>query len=415
MSVLENTRPGSFKGIPFNTKSSRVRRGVSRTNYLLANTSRRISKAMGGYAPDFSLTLFTHSVNGDNYESKRDALIEALDDDAPGALVHPFLGNFYVVAGVYETKENFSEVGICYFDVPFFVVDKDGENPLVEEGRKSNPALVSDLALAANRAMQDACADAFVGSTSLNKQANKSMVEGMVDDLKDTFAGIGDSIADVSEYTGKALAVAEKSAFYADNPQLLFAAMADGILGIDGLTANVFAKFVACQNLFDFDSDVGGPRINPSPTTREDAERTTSSGVSSNFLRSTSLFEAYSQSTGLELATVEDINETIELLDAQFEDMKDAMTEPQIEFGNATPDYSDTYEAMNQLRVSSLQFFEEARINAAKVQVINVKAQPASVLSYTLYGDSTRAQEIVDLNGLNDNMVLNGDILVLSK
>jgi prophage DNA circulation protein len=402
-----------------------MKRGVSRTNYLLANTDRRISKAVGGYAPDFSLELFIHDIDGDRYEQKRKEFIKALDGDEPGTLVHPFLGNFFCVAGVYEVKETFSEVGVCRFSVAFFVVDKEGANPAVTESGKATPGGIKDKALVANRALQSASADAFLATTAINKLSNAGKIRDMAGSFNDKLSVIADTVEQGIEYTDKAIAVAEKASFYTGNPLIAFADLADLVLGTDGLALDAYSKFRALQNLFEEVTEsssstriVALDRIQ----TREEAERYVSSNVSDTFLQASSLIEAFSQASTIEYKNVQEINSAMEILDAQYERIKEQMYPERAQIGDSSrgeavvePDYDDTYEAINSLRTDSIRLFEELRTTAPKVEIITVNQQPASVIAYTLYGDSTRADEIIDLNEIDDAFAVSGQILVLSK
>lgn len=426
MSVLDNTRPASFKGVPFLVSRSRTKAGINRAEYLYINTGRRVTKPLGTFPAQFTIEAFTHSIDGDEYEQKRDALRAALDDDKNGTLVHPFLGNAYVCSGLYEFEENFTEVGICRFSLAFKVCDKD-ENPITPENKRANSAQIKDLALAANRSLQAASAAAFEVSTPLNNESSKSIFESAFDSFRDVFAPLADTLEKFNEYAGKALAAQQQASFYANNPTVGFAALADGVLGVDGLTIDTLTKFRAMQRQFGFGNsgtkysvDVTSPvYINENPATNEDAERNTNALILKQFVQAAATIESFAQAGNGEYATVDEVNEAAAILKDQLDIMGDALTaKPENEiydFDLPTPDYAETYEGLKDTATATFQYLDQQRLSAPRVETITTASVPASVLAYTLYGDSTRSQEIMDLNPFTDNMDLSGEVKVLSE
>lgn len=426
MSILENTRPASFKGVPFLVRSSKTREGVNRANYLYINTGRRVSKAQGQFPPVFSLECFTHSNDGDEYEQRRDALRTILLEDSSGTLVHPFLGNANVCSGVYEFTENYTEAGICRFQITFEVCDTD-ENPITPADRQANSAQIKEIALNANRALQDASAAAFVVTSPLNNESAQSLFQEISSGMGDTFGGVADSLQKFNEYATQVNDISQQASFYANNPLIGFATLADAVLGVDGLTIDTFSKFRAMQNLFDFGNDgtkysfkdASPVRINDNPTTNEDAERNTNFDILRRFQQAAGTIEAFAQAGNIEYTTVDDIDSAAATLEAQFDYMREELTkEPDAtvyDFDVPQADYTDTYGLLNDLRLATYQYFEQQRLTASRIETITVEPIPASVLAYTLYGDSTRSTQILELNGIRDNMVLSGEIKVLSE
>ncbi len=426
MSILTGTRQGSYKSVPFLVSSVSTSEGVNRANYLYINTGRRVSKPLGEYPPDFTVKCFTHGKEFDEYKRKRDSLRRVLKETTVGPLVHPFMGNFTVCAGKYTIDEKFSEAGKCYFSIPFLVCEADGDNPVTPADREANSSGIRELSVTANRALQTASAAAYVNTTPFNQESSKSLFESVGDSLNKTMGPLADTIQKANEYAAEALDIKEQASFYANNPSVGYAKISDSIFGIDGLTEDTITKFKACKKLFgwgdtgtDYSIKNTSPfRIDPNPLTNEDAERKTNAQVLGIFMQGANTFEAFAQAGNTEYATVSEVNEVTATLTDQFNAMKDLMTEnPDAQVYNfdiVQPDYNDTYEAMKNLMSETFQFLEQQRLTAPREEIITINPTPASVLSYNRYGDSTRAEEIMALNGLTDNMVLSGDIKVLS-
>lgn len=425
--MLDNTRPASFKGVPFRVRAVETTEGQNRANYIFINTGRRASKALGPYPADFAVTAFTHGKTTDEYNRNRDALRTALSDSAPGILVHPFLGNFTCVAGKFKFNENYEELGICRFTIPFFVAEKDGDSPRAMAGIKASASSIRSKATDASRKMQRASGAAFGASSVRNKASAKSLFERTGDAVREVFGPIGESIEKISDYTGKALAYREQAAYYMANPYVGFAAMADQIFGIDGLTNDVFSKFLACQALFDFGNDddtysasqASPYRIPPDPQTEEDAERVTNSQVLTTFMQTSATIEAMAQAGNMTFETTDDLNDAVDVINNQFQNIADLLTQnPESEIYNfnvTKPDYSESYDALKSLHLETLEYLEQQRLETPRVEYIEVAQQPASVLSYTLYGTSDRADQIMALNGLRDTMAVSGLIKVIAE
>jgi prophage DNA circulation protein len=423
--ILDELRPASFRGVPFFFEAGTTTEGRSTAYYNYLNSGRRIQKDLGPFKPDFSITCFTKGL-GNAYFTNRDALRTALSNPDPGVLVHPFLGTFTVKVGKYTFSERMSRLGVCSFDIPLRVVDADSA-PVTPANRQATTSGIRGLATDASIALQAASAAVFSNSSPLNFTSSSSIISNVFDTFSDVLGPIGDTAAKITEYTGEALAVSEQASFYADNPTVLFATMADGILGVDGLTSDILAKYEAVKNLFGFGNAdentsvaVTSPiRINPDPKTNEDAERKNNAEVLSTFVQAQSLLEAYAQTGSYNFSTVNDIDRRNAELDAQFNIIANTITaSPTQEVYDFTPyvaDYSELYDNLKALRAASRDYLEQQSLNAAELETIDVAPIPASVLAYLLYDDSSRSDSIMDENGTRDNMALSGELQVLNK
>ena len=152
---------------------------------------------------------------------------------------------------------------------------------------------------------------------------------------------------------------------------------------------------------------------------RDCPERKTNAEIVATFMQAGSAIEAFAQAGNTDFNSIAEIDSYTATLQDQLQKVAVQMTEnPDAEvyaFGLPEPDYGETYEAIKDLAGATFQYFEQQRLVTPRVETIEVQPQPASVLAYTLYGDSTRADEIMTLNELTDNFVLSGEIKVLSE
>lgn len=426
--VLENTRVCSYKGVEFYCDRISSTSGRTKANYLFLNSGRRVSKDLGALPKSFRVSGYTYSQDGDEYADKRDALRSVLDSPLDGEFGHPFVSeNFWCSHSTYTWDEDFGEVNICRFEFVLEQVSKDGDNPLTPTGQIFNKSQIKALALDTNRKLQAAASGAFDTTTLANKESAASIFETAGNKMKGAFGSIGDTLSKANDYAGKALDIVDQATYYANNPLAGFAALADGILGVDGLTADIYKKFRTVQAMFNFgdsDSDtnpnLASPtRITTSPTNFEDAERTRNANVSKTFIQGAALAQAFSQAGTSEPETTDEIDDFNEVLEDQFDKVSSLLTvddENQTSsFGVTKPDYSESHESMLKLRVAVSGYLNQKRANAAYVKTIFVPPMPCSELAYKLYKDSSRMDEIMELNGLTDCFEVSGWLRVLSK
>lgn len=109
-------RTGSFRGVEFRTRSHQLAGGRRKQDREFAKRETGNSEDLGKKLQNFTLELY---VLGDDYFSQRDALIDALEAEGSGILIHPYLGTKTVQAGDYTLSESVDEGRIARFSVQF--------------------------------------------------------------------------------------------------------------------------------------------------------------------------------------------------------------------------------------------------------------------------------------------------------
>lgn len=418
MSSVENTRPGSFKGVPIRISEVTVKEGVKRAKYSFLNSKRRTQKPLLEWPPEFTVTGHTYGADGDSYAEARDRLRAALKTDEPGTYVDAWLGNNYCASDVYEFTQSYSQSNKCNFRITFSTYTDDSAVPQVSL-ESSTVNSVNSQALVASRSLQDATGSSMAGDTYGLVEQKKSFFINVELELSDTFSKIGETISQVSDYTESALELKEQAEFYANNPLLGVAKIADTIFGIDGLTTDAFAKFEACKELFiwgDNGENDNNVFISPTPVTTEDAQGFTNRETQKTYIQTSGLIEAYKQGVRSDYDTADEIDSVVVALEEQFEICRDNLnvrtTFPFSYSQLIEPAFYDAYVDLKELRKQALNVLNEQRKTAKKIEEITVADTPASVLSYRLYGDSQRDDEIMSLNGFYDNMSIKGKIKV---
>ena len=109
-------REGSFRGVDFLIVSHSLQGGRRKQDREFAKRDLGNSEDLGRRLKQFSLEIF---VLWDDYFEQRDNLIEALESEGPGVLIHPYLGTKNVQPGNYTLNESVGEGRLARFSVQF--------------------------------------------------------------------------------------------------------------------------------------------------------------------------------------------------------------------------------------------------------------------------------------------------------
>lgn len=131
MTWRDDYQAGSFRGAPFRTQSHERSGGRRNAVFEMPGRDEPIVEDLGRRARQFSLEF--HTI-GAGYRRARDALIEALEAQGPGLLVHPWHGQMMVVVMDYRTTESTDDGGICWFTVTFAEAGIAVTAPVAVEG-----------------------------------------------------------------------------------------------------------------------------------------------------------------------------------------------------------------------------------------------------------------------------------------
>lgn len=125
-------RAGSFRGAPFEIDSHDYEGGRRIANHVFPYKDLAYTEDLGKKQRQFTINAY---IIGQNYFGARKKLIEALETEGPGILVHPYLnGNKNVVVDEFKLTETTSDGGIVKFSITF-----------KETGTKPEPVGVTDL------------------------------------------------------------------------------------------------------------------------------------------------------------------------------------------------------------------------------------------------------------------------------
>ncbi len=115
-----NLQPASFKGVPFHVDVDAKSSGLRMVPFEFPKSENNYAESMGRRIRKYRMAAYiVFGPNMPDYQSARDALIAALEDDNPGQLVHPTMGVDTVYCDNYSVTERRERGGIAEFEIEF--------------------------------------------------------------------------------------------------------------------------------------------------------------------------------------------------------------------------------------------------------------------------------------------------------
>lgn len=143
MTWKEFQRKGSFRGIPFEIRTSQAPSGRKVVQHEFPNRDDTYPEDKGKAPKVYDIEGY---VIGTDYHEKKKALETAFDQKGPGELIHPYCGSLIVVVGPVNFNESNTEGGIATFVAKFYPADA-GVFPKSDRDKAAEMADSSDAAL----------------------------------------------------------------------------------------------------------------------------------------------------------------------------------------------------------------------------------------------------------------------------
>lgn len=386
-------RPGSFRGIKFHTSQTSLTVGRRTQVFEYPQRDLPFVEDLGRKARTISFTAF---VSGRDYIALMNLLIEALEKEGPGELVHPWLGTMRVVAQAankitYSSKLRVASVELTFVEAgeskyPSGEMDTAHVSQVIANLMKKNA--ISSFALSFNLAgVQDFVSAAVSGDLSKILQLDGLQTVAKMFEFSDSIANMA---ADVISLVSL-------------DPKVLANTLANS-LGLGGYvtTVNNWRKVARQLSRLSNDkslTEASGVKFVSATTTELIVKNkaaiqalvrqvTISNAIGASTLVGTSLdrgdkLESSEVMAYDEMISVRD--EVLAAIDAEMERVTD----------------DAMYETLEQARSAVwADVTERAENNARLVNFTPPEVMPALVLAYDYYGDATREAEIVERNNV---------------
>jgi prophage DNA circulation protein len=317
---------------------------------------------MGGKDRDYRGRAY---VIGDNYMAQRDQLIEALDKQGPGILVHPWFGRLEVEVDDAKLTETTRQGGMASFDLVFVPYTPDQYPARSVDTR----AAVSRNAAAVTAAAETEFKDSFTtaGAPAWSVDESRSRLQELGDILQDTTGRLSDLVNSPADLAG-------------------------GIVGqVQGFINQVGSSLADLRRLLAIGSRF--PTISLGTDIRKQQARNQHAIVS--------LSQAAGVAAGADQLAASDFTSQKDATDAleAISDVIDGIQDQVDPFGGPISD--SVYLALQDLRAAVADDIRERGLRLPQVASYTPHATvPALLVAHAIYGDARREEDITQRNNL---------------
>jgi len=396
----------SFRGVPFKTTDFETQLGRRNVVHEAPQRDRPFVEDLGKRAGQW---VITGHVQGDDYLEERDALMEALGEKGPGELVHPRCGVLEVnVIGVVSVKESHEKGGIAYFH--FTVVDA---------GSNFFPAAEEDTVDAVESAADecDAAAEEHFAE-ALNLAGPAQVLQGAIGNITGTINGLLStarqvtSLASLSSVVGSITSLSNSVTALIRTPVQLVQGLRSAYAQVVSAVRRPVSAIHELQSVFN----TNARPVNTAPA------GSTRSRVLSNQIAHSDLARTLSLSNQARLVAVaigggvkalqavgesspapsvqlpEEMPVTTAAQALELRDLLFDQIDQELEVNEPDP---QTATALTQLRAAvSRDVAARAELLMERSTFTPVAVLPALALAHRVYGDATRAEELMARNGV---------------
>lgn len=359
---------GSLRGAEFQVRSNDLEFGRRQQAHEYPLRDVPYVDDLGLKGRRFQIEVF---VAGLDYTAARDRLVAEIEKPGPGTLVHPYYGTRQVAVLEARVRESSREGGMATFTLT-----------CMEAGELTYPATSIDTAQATQdkvvKAREASLAD-FVRKFKVENLPGWSVTQ-LQDEVTRELSGITGVVGDVAGGIAAQIRA----------PDSLGAAIQSAIARVADLAGAPSRALGVYSSLSS--AGAGSPAIPQATVTR----RTQAQDASAlqRLTRETAAIEAAQVTAAMEFESVDDALATraqvIENLDACME-----ATDPV----TGEPISDEVFDALRGLRTAVAQDLRERGAKLPRIARVTQSATlPASVVAYRLYGDASRADEIVARN-----------------
>jgi prophage DNA circulation protein len=384
MTSPDTLRPASFRGVRFLVDTSETTGGRRNILHEYPYKDQPYTEDMGRKAREYTFDAF---VIGDDHEDRRRRLLEAIEFNAnPGTLVHPIFGSVRVIPGPVRHRYDNKESRIEYFQLTFY---EAGENRFPDASFDTRQAVADAASI-----VQSAAISAFVDNYRVRETPEfvlkdaKRNADEMVNTIRRSIEAVQLESNKTPDFNIQLNNYETQIASLVNEPQNFAAQTANVLAALGTIYSNPFNAFLTYQRLFER-SNINIPTWEATPS-RQQMRRNREvqmgmlkrlSGVGMALAATRMNFESYDQAVRFR------------------QDIGDLLDEELIRLG--ATDYDQLFFSLEELRAQVINDLTARSINLDRMKaVLLITPLPADVLSYHLYGDSLRAEEIRSRNGV---------------
>jgi len=407
MSYADDEYLGSLDGVAFHTRGHTTAMGRKTAIYRLPFDSAGVAHRDMGRAPrEFSIDAFLleQPQGGVALETRlwpslrqqRDALIKVLEAPGRKLLVHPIYGRVYVVTdGVISLVESTDQGGMV--EIKFNAIEARDEI-----GQLDNATDKQDDTEKKAEVVREEAGKAYGSHFSLDVPdfvalSNLEVLDDIIDGLTDINAIVGSALAVPAHYAAQIERIANETAMLINLPQLLYntldATIASVMQSLNTVTGRNRRGIGNLQEVVVLSAALGADSEEPPPvdTPSRDAERNNRAQMLIA-VRASALASATTAAANATYTSADEARSVLQTIQDAIDSVSDYA------ISGIEPDVA-VFDALRDLSAAIAQQLGEIAINLSEVTTYTTSDPvPMLTIAYQLYGDATRAEELLARN-----------------
>lgn len=385
----------TFRGVPFFVESSGRGGGGRRTvSHEFPFRDDPFVEDLGKRARTFKIEGY---VIGDDYLDQKNALLDAIDAEGPGELVHPYYGVLRAICTNPEVSEARNEGGIAKFSMEFVETPLQAPVPSSTDDSTDQVSTSADAAATASDA-EFVAAYSSIGLPGRALTSAEAAIQTAAAGLKDKLAPVISATQELAGLTAQVALITAEAASLVRTPALIMGLFRDMITGL--ATTVIDAPLAVLDALqAAYATDLGS--LVPA-TTATRAKELANQVALQNGLRRVMLVEAVRLAPLVSFVTIDDATATRDSLVALLDEQAAAADDT-------------AYPAIVDLRSELLRSVPGGKAFARVVTVTRPVPIPSLLLAHQLYGNVDLELDLVARNGVEHPGFVAGDLKVLSN
>jgi prophage DNA circulation protein len=361
------------------------------------NSDNRYVEDLGKIAGKFTLEIEIQETTASAYKRSRNALMTTLEQQGIGTLIHPTLGKKEVVPIPSSMTEDFiNDNGIVAFSITFLESTLN-IFPTSTEGSKGFLATLYDKTFGDSESVFGQALNYYDQGIELWNQGRDYLQDttDTINDVVSTLNGVADEVAafsaDIKSFSSSIITLMQ-------TPTTLASRFTEIFNGLATITDDFKAMTDIVLQIFG-----SNDRTKTNGTSALATQLNLNKISTANYVDVSCLTIAYLATTNIDYTSQQEIDEMMERLNDAFDSLDpDSVDE-------------DVYYNLQDMRTQNRLLLQNLRTTIPYYVSLTTNSVPSAILSYNLYGSSSRSSEIDSLNGIEDPSFVSGNINVLSS
>jgi prophage DNA circulation protein len=400
MAWRDNYRAATFRGVGFFVATADSSHGRRQAVHETAQRDIPYTEDLGRKSREFGITGY---LLGKEYDVAREELIKVCEQAGPGVLVHPYRGELTVVCRGLTVSETSDEGGKCTLSMTF-----------LEAGEASYPSAKVDSVNAISAKAEEvteASKENFVsdfltkGYPSFVADAATAQIKGLSDFLSSPEFIVSSDIQAVSDYYDKVKSIGADAFSLIQAPFDFADQVVDAVGSIrSAFGGSAFGMLMSLyEQYFPSDDDESGSSGTPSPSSTPSRQQVVKNTAAvSALVRQAAVSEAAVAAVVTQTTESVSSGGTKTTSEPTKYDSYEAAIVVRTELSDRLDEESETtnsdlvYGAVTDLRTAVVRALPDPEQDLPRLATFSPKQTlPSLVVAYQLYGDSSRAEEIV--------------------